>query len=226
VSGHWFSDARIVESWRANAEPWTSAVRGNQIESRALVTNSAIIDAVLSRSPGSALDIGCGEGWLVRALAAYGIRAVGVDVVPSLIERARQAGGGEFMVASYEDLAAGEILKKADVAVANFSLIGRESVENLLRSVSDLLNPAGAFILQTLHPVTACGDQPYEDGWRPGSWAGFSEAFSDPAPWYFRTVESWTRLLIESRLAVVETREPLHPKTGLPASLILIATAS
>src|ERR1700674_1682806 len=67
------SDARIVDSWRKNASPWTTAVRENQIASRALVTNKAIIDAVLSRSPRTVLDIGCGEGWLVRSLSEHGI---------------------------------------------------------------------------------------------------------------------------------------------------------
>lgn len=226
MSSDSFSDERIVDSWRANAEPWTTAVRRNQIESRALVTNGAIVEAVVSRSPSSALDIGCGEGWLIRALAAYGIRSIGVDVVPALIDKARQAGGGEFLVASYEDLAAGAIELKVDAAIANFSLIGKESVEGLLSHVPVLLNPGGALIVQTLHPVAACGERPYEDGWRVGSWAGFGGAFSDPAPWYFRTVEGWKKLITDSGLHLVEMREPLHPKTGLPASLILVATAS
>ena len=223
MTGDPLSDARIVESWRANADPWTNAVRGNQIETRVLVTNAAILDAVLGRSASSVLDIGCGEGWLVRALAAYGIRATGIDVVPALIDQARKAGGGEFLVASYERLAAGEIELKVDVAVANFSLIGKESVDDVVRSVPGLLNRGGAFIIQTLHPVAACGDHPYEDGWRPGSWAGFGDEFTDPAPWYFRTIEGWQRLVRESGMRVVETREPVHPKTGQPASLVLIA---
>ncbi len=218
-----FSDARIVDSWRKNASPWTAAVRENQIASRTLVTNKAVVDAVLSRSPRTVLDIGCGEGWLARSLSEHGIRAIGVDVVPALVEQAKKAGGGEFMVASYEDLAAGNVDVSVDLVVANFSLIGKESVESVIRRASSLLNPGGSLIIQTLHPVASCGDESYTDGWRTGSWAGFSEEFSDPAPWYFRTMESWEHLLADSGFRILETREPVHPETGKPASVIFIA---
>lgn len=217
------SDARIVDSWRKNASPWTAAVRENQIASRALVTNKAIVDAVLSRSPRTVLDIGCGEGWLARALADRGVRAIGVDVVPALIEQARRAGGGEFSVSSYEDIAAGALDVKVDVVVANFSMIGKESVEGVIRRSPSLLEDGGALVIQTLHPVASCGDESYADGWREGSWAGFSPEFSDPAPWYFRTLETWENLLVGSGFRILETREPLHPETGKPASVIFIA---
>ena len=217
------SDARIVDSWLKNASPWTTAVRENQIASRALVTNKAIVDAVLSRSPRTVLDIGCGEGWLARALAEHGVSAVGVDVVPALIEQARKAGGGEFRISSYEDIAAGRLDVSVDLVVANFSLIGKESVEGVIRRAPSLLNSGGSLVIQTLHPVASCGDESYADGWRTGSWAGFSEKFSDPAPWYFRTMESWETLLADSGFRILETREPVHPETGKPASVIFIA---
>lgn len=216
-------DARIVDSWHKNATPWTDAVRGNQIESRTLVTNRAIIEAVLSRVPRTVLDVGCGEGWLVRALAEHGVRATGVDVVPALVEQARSAGGGEFRVASYEQIVAGELDIAVDLVVANFSLIGKESVEGVVRRIPALLTTHGTMIIQTLHPIVAAGDLPYEDGWRQGSWAGFSDDFSDPAPWYFRTLESWKRLLVDAGFQLLETREPVHPGTGRPASVIFIA---
>ena len=217
------SDASIVNSWRKNASPWTDAVRGNQIESRTLVTNQAIVEAVVSRTPRTVLDIGCGEGWLVRSLAEHGIRATGVDVVPELIEQATRAGGGDFRVASYEEIAAGELDIKVDVVVANFSLIGKESVEGIVRHAPQLLTDGGSLIIQTLHPVVAGGSLPYEDGWRSGSWAGFSDEFSDPAPWYFRTLESWKTLLREAQFTSIEVSEPMHPGTGQPASVIFIA---
>lgn len=62
------SDAKILDAWRRNAAPWTAAVRGRQIESRRLMTDRAMVDAVLGRAPRSVLDLGCGEGWLARAL--------------------------------------------------------------------------------------------------------------------------------------------------------------
>jgi 2-polyprenyl-3-methyl-5-hydroxy-6-metoxy-1,4-benzoquinol methylase len=217
------SDASIVDSWRKNASPWTDAVRGNQIESRTLVTNRAIIEAVLSRRPRTVLDIGCGEGWLVRSLAEHGVRATGVDVVPELIDQATSVGGGDFRVASYEQIAAGQLDIKVDVIVANFSLIGKESVEGVVRRAPQLLTDGGALVIQTLHPVVAGAGLPYEDGWRNGSWAGFSEEFSDPAPWYFRTLESWESLLTDAGFISIETREPIQPATALPASVIFIA---
>jgi SAM-dependent methyltransferase len=212
-------DTRIIESWGKNTAPWVAAVRDGEIESRQLVTNQAIVDAVRSLSPASGLDIGCGEGWLVRALE--GVDMVGVDVVPGLVEAARQAGGGDFRVMSYEEIAAGALQLAVDVAVCNFSLIGEDSVAGLFRAAPTYLKPGGTLIVQTMHPLVACGDAPYADGWREGSWAGFNAGFTDPPPWYFRTLASWVRLFSDHGFGNLELREPLHPVSGKPASLIL-----
>jgi len=218
------SDLRIVESWHKNAAPWTNAVRAHAIESRRLITDQAIIATVRSRAPRSMIDLGCGEGWLIRALAGDDIQLIGIDVVPSLIDAAKMAGGGEFHVGSYETMAvAGQPRFQVDMLVCNFSLLGKESVDATFAAVPALLAPAGSFVVQTLHPVVACGPHPYRDGWREGSWAGFSSDFSDPAPWYFRTLGSWVELFRKSKLRLLEIREPLHPATGHPASVIFVA---
>jgi SAM-dependent methyltransferase len=213
-------DTNIIDSWGKNAAPWVTAVREGEIESRLLVTNRAIVDAVRSRAPASGIDIGCGEGWLVRALD--GVTMLGVDVVPGLVDAARQAGGGEFRTMSYEEIAQGRLNLALDVAICNFSLLGEASVAGLFRAAPSFLRPGGALIVQTMHPVAACGDAPYRDGWREGSWAGFNDGFTDPPPWYFRTLASWVKLFSEHGFEQLELREPLHPHTGKPASLILI----
>ncbi len=215
-------DTDIIRSWHKNTAPWVSAVRDGEIESRTLVTNQAIVDAVRSLAPASGIDIGCGEGWLVRALD--GVAMTGVDVVPGLVEAARQAGGGDFRTMSYEEIAQARLDLAVDVAICNFSLLGDESVAGLFRAAPTYLKPGGALVVQTMHPVTACGDAPYVDGWREGSWAGFNEGFVDPPPWYFRTLASWVRLFTGHGLQLREIREPVHPRTGKPVSLILVGS--
>ncbi|HQQ64505.1 MAG TPA: class I SAM-dependent methyltransferase [Pseudomonadales bacterium] len=218
-----FSDKDIVESWRKNVEPWTAAVRDGQIESRKQATNQSIIDAVLSCSPSSVLDIGCGEGWLVREMCARQIPAMGVDAITDFIKVAQHAVDGEFRAVSYDEIAAGKLDISVHVAVCNFSLLGRESVEGLFRAIPSLLESHGVLIVQTLHPVMACGSLPYQDGWRAGTWAGFSADFTDPAPWYFRTMDSWISLFTECGFRLREVREPVNPQTLKPASVIFIA---
>lgn len=215
-------DREIIDTWHKNAMQWTAAVRGGQIESRALVTNEAIVEAVLSHSPQSVLDMGCGEGWLVRALSPRVARVVGIDAIADLIQQAKRAGGGDFLVAPYEALTCAMVAGPFDVVVCNFSLIGKDSVESVFRVVPSLLKPGGVFIVQTLHPEVACGDLPYSDGWREGSWAGFSPDFVDPAPWYFRTIESWRTLFENNGFCLRGVRQPMHPQNHQPASIIFI----
>jgi len=222
------TEARILASWATNADAWTQAVRNREIESRVRATDAAIVAAVVEQKPKTVLDLGCGEGWLAKALAERGHQVLGVDAIPALIEQANAAGSkAAFEVAGYEQIiASGLGGRRFDTVVCNFALFGDESVAKLLARIPDLLAPGGVFVVQTLHPVVACGDAPYRDGWREGSWAGFSQAFSDPAPWYFRTLEAWVRMLVAARLNIVEMREPVDPRTDKPASVIFVARAA
>jgi 2-polyprenyl-3-methyl-5-hydroxy-6-metoxy-1,4-benzoquinol methylase len=72
---------------------------------RTLVTDRAIIEAVSSMARRRVLDVGCGEGWLARALTARAMTVTGVDAVPELIVQAAALGGGEFHVLEYRAIA-------------------------------------------------------------------------------------------------------------------------
>jgi 2-polyprenyl-3-methyl-5-hydroxy-6-metoxy-1,4-benzoquinol methylase len=217
-----FSEPKIIDSWYKNAAPWIVAIEEHQIASRNLVTDRAIVDAVVDYSSQHVLDLGCGEGWLTRELTARGMQVVGVDVVPALIDRAKLNCNARFLELTYAEIAAGKLTDRFDLVVANFSLLGDESVAGLFAAMRSLLTPNGIFIIQTMHPVISCGEAAYIDGWRAGSWVGFSDDFTDPAPWYFRTLATWVNSYVSHGFSLVEIREPIHPQTGKPASLILI----
>lgn len=243
-----FQDPReqeIIRSWHCNAAAWSEAIRTASIASRKLVTNAAIIDAIRSVAPSTVLDIGCGEGWLARALSTFGMSVTGIDAVPELIAHAPAAGSPPGTILSAEaanvapeDGVQGSVVLVVqdyasiasrrwrcgpfDAAVCNFSLFVRESVDSLIAALPHYLVDSGHVLIQTLHPVAACGAGPYEDGWREGSWQGFSGNFSDPAPWYFRTLESWRALLERCGFDVLECREPRAAGAGAAASVIWI----
>src|SRR5687767_6476452 len=197
---------QISRSWIANADAWTSAVRERRIESRRVATDAAIVGAILDQNPGSVLDLGCGEGWLARTL---GLDVVGIDGSPALIEAAKRLGGGEFYAMSFREL--GSLNRTFDLAVANFSLF-EEDLHDLLVNV-----PAPILIVQTAHPSFA-----EHDGWQLETFATFEGAFREPMPWYFRTQESWLSTFDKAGYGLVETREPVHPETSAPLSVIYI----
>ncbi|MGB0135526.1 class I SAM-dependent methyltransferase [Dokdonella sp.] len=216
------SDRLIIERWGENSAPWIRAVREGRIESRALVTDTAIIETIMQRDPATVLDIGCGEGWLARALTARGVDVLGIDVIPSLVESARAAGGGRFAKISQEEFADGAVSECFDVCVCNFSLFGDEVVRRLMARMSVSLKPGGAFIAQTMHPCASGGGVDYRDGWREGTWAGIDVEFSDPAPWYFRTLQAWVSLCGDTGLRIVALQETIHPETRQLLSLIIV----
>lgn len=217
-------EAALIWSWMANAEAWTRAVREGRIESRRVATDAAIVQAVVERSPARVLDLGCGEGWLMRALAERGIDSVGLDASMELVVAAEETGGGRYRCCSYEEVIQDPTRAGGpyDVIACNFSLLGVE-LQPLLAALRHNLRAGGALVIQTVHPWVVSADEPYADGWRTETFAAFGGEFPEPMPWYFRTLESWMDALRGAGFHLSALREPLHPGTGKPASLLMVA---
>jgi 2-polyprenyl-3-methyl-5-hydroxy-6-metoxy-1,4-benzoquinol methylase len=215
---------RLRQSWDANADAWTRTVREAGIPSRRAGTDAAIVQAVAEASPRRVLDVGCGEGWLARELASRGLDVIGIDASAELVRRASESGGGQFRVLAYEQIIENPAVLGApfDAVVCNFSLLG-ERLAPLLRALATALAADGRMLIQTVHPFTACGDEPYRDAWREESFQGFGHSFSEPMPWFFHTMASWLRVLNDAKLFVADMREPVDPATGRPLSLLLTA---
>ena len=213
-------EEQIQRSWIANADAWRDAVREHRIASRA-VTDPAIVSAVLETNSRRALDLGCGEGWLARALSAQGIEVTGVDASAPLIEAAKALGGAAYLCMSYEEIARdpSPLGTGFDAVVANFSLLD-DHPEPLLRALSSTLADDGRLIMQTLHPCFA--DPPYRDGWRTETFSSVPGEWRESMPWFFRTIGSWTAMFLAAGYTVAEIREPLHADRPVPASIVFV----
>jgi len=214
-------EKQILNSWTCNVEQWTRAIENGEISSREQITNQAILNAIFSNKVKSLIDIGCGEGWLMRAVAARGVKAVGIDGVKLFIENQHEDTNTEYLHVDYNSISPQLFVQRFDIAVCNFSLLGDSSVRTLLAKIPAILDKAnGRLIIQTLHPVFTNTDKAYQSGWREGSWEGFSESFVDPAPWYFRTLEDWLSLFKSSQLEVESIVEPRASAPSKPVSII------
>lgn len=216
-----YSDAAIIESWRKNVVPWVRAIRNKEIVSRVEVTNRSILETIAKYKPFRLLDVGCGEGWLLREMSKAGTVCTGMDVIPEFSEYVENSGG-KFKLLSYEEFEPGAFDEKFEVIVCNFSMFGKESVENVVARSVEVLTENGTLIVQTLHPNSASPDNNV-DGWRDGNWQSFGGDFVDPAPWYFRTIDSWKALFNSAGFETIVVTETSHPKTGAKMSIIFEA---
>ncbi len=208
---------QMMASWQVNAVAWTETVRDRRIESRRLVTDQAIIDKIRQIQPKRMLDLGCGEGWLCRAMVTEGITTVGVDGSAVLIDRARSLGGA-FYVGSYRALP--NFDQKFDAIVCNFSLL-EEALTEVLETLRSLVKPQGSLLIQTIHPSTI--DSQTSPGWQLETFETLGNGFSQSMPWYFRRTEDWLQLLSQTGWSLETIAEPSHPNTKKPLSLLLHA---
>jgi 2-polyprenyl-3-methyl-5-hydroxy-6-metoxy-1,4-benzoquinol methylase len=214
--------ARIVDSWTDNAAAWTQVVRDGLIPSRRAGTDAAIVQACLRYADGAVLDVGCGEGWLVRELHTRSIDATGIDVSAPLIASAQASGGGSFAVVTYADLEREPTIVAGPwrLIVCNFALLA-DPVHTLLAALRTRLQPGGTLLIQTVHPWSARGDAPYRSEWRTESFTAFTVPFPTAMPWYYRTLAGWVDECTRAGLSIRAVEEPLHPETGAPLSLLL-----
>ncbi len=215
--------AALLLSWQANAANWTKAVREELIASRRDVTNEAILDLVRSLNPDRVLDVGCGEGWLVRELRTrLDCEVEGFDGSMELIEAAQEHDpAGRYTVLTYEALNENPdtLGWQGNLAVCNFSLLS-EDLTPLLLAIRRSLEPGGQLVIQTLHSWSAAGDSGYQDGWREDDFRNLPDGDWAPMTWYFRTLSSWVRNLNAADFRIVDILEPRHPETGKAVSMI------
>jgi len=197
-------DQALAESWDGNAANWTRVVRAGLIPSRKAGTDAAILAAIAERRPRRLLDIGCGEGWLIRAVTArIGCACVGIDGAEALIAAARAADPtNDYRVLDYSGLAEADIGADFDIAVFNYSLF-TEHIAPQLRAAAARLTPYGSVIIQTLHP-----GEGREDGWLLEDFAAFAHGGWATMPWYYRTLDSWRATLRAAGLRICDLREP------------------
>ncbi|MEU0693489.1 methyltransferase domain-containing protein [Streptomyces niveus] len=103
--------------------------------------------SALHRCEGSVLDIGCGPGRLVAALAARGRRALGVDVSEAAVERTLRLGGTALRRSVFDPLPGEGRWGTVLLVDGNIGIGGDPA--GLLRRAAGLLTHGGLIIAET-----------------------------------------------------------------------------
>jgi SAM-dependent methyltransferase len=147
---------RLLASVAAGVEPGDARVRiadGRALKlplARWLAPVDAADRAVLAHAVAPVLDIGCGPGRHLAALAAAGHAGLGLDLSPVAVRLARARGAEAIMRSVFADVPRGGTWRTALLLDGNIGIGG--APEALLARARALVAPGGAVLVETGPP--------------------------------------------------------------------------
>jgi 2-polyprenyl-3-methyl-5-hydroxy-6-metoxy-1,4-benzoquinol methylase len=124
--------------------------RHDPAETSRLLVDAALVIALLELRPDTSLcELGCGTGWLSRFAARQGVRAVGYDISPGMIEIAREEAAREGLEIRYEvaDMETLEPDETYDTCLLYDALHHSTDPAAVLRTARRALRPGGRLLL-------------------------------------------------------------------------------
>lgn len=214
-----------MTTWEQEAENWTAWARtpGHDVFP---YFSPAFFDEILPPPAGLILEVGCGEGRVVRAMTERGHRVVGLDGSPTLARNARALDTGAVYIVG-DATALPFAATTFDTVVAYNALqtmMHEGDMAASIREAGRVLKPAGHLCLCVAHPLTdftlvgrraseldSRGEASYFDRQRVEDTVtkdGLSMTFTG---WTY-TLEDYTRALNDAGLSIELLREP-RPST-------------
>jgi ubiquinone/menaquinone biosynthesis C-methylase UbiE len=174
-----------------------------------------VIHSLLDELDGDPLlDAACGTGRHLAYLASRGHRMIGVDVVPTMIDKAREkTPSADYRVGDLTALP----LEDGEVrgAVCSLALEHVADVRAAYRELARVVAPGGTVVTSTMHPVLRS-----IFGW--GAWFVDEQGKTD-IPTFDRSFADHVNSATEAGLILRRCEEPIAPESSLPSDASLTA---
>jgi SAM-dependent methyltransferase len=180
------------------ADYWTTMIRDKINPFRKYVTDPALFTRLDAwAKPLSILELGCGEGYVVRRLAQQGHRVTGFDLSLPLLNAADLADQHS------SDFVNGDVLRLPfcdgafEAAVSNFLISELPDPAAAIAEVARVLKPGGRFLFEIVHPFCFTNN------------AGQSRGLQVPD--YFTSQFFAEKFVIDGRVSPVKSIRYHHP---------------
>jgi SAM-dependent methyltransferase len=144
-------------SWEIEASNWITWARAPGHDEYWHYRDS-FFDQILPSAGRATLELGCGEGRVVRDLQELGHTVTGIDSAPTLVAAAREVDpGGTYLVADASALPFAD--RSFDLAVAYNSLMDFDEMSLAVSEAGRVLEAGGRFCICVTHPFLDSGER-------------------------------------------------------------------
>ena len=233
---HRFTRDSIRALWDIAADPYTAGQSTGMDYYRYEFFGPAQVEMCGDVAGLRIVDVGCGNGYFAREMAARGARVTGVDISSGMIDNARRLErenplGIEYVVADAADLESLGI-EPFDMATSCVALQDMPDLGRVFQSVRRSLRPGGRFVPSITHPCSdtpfrawerdefrrkrwLCIDRYFEEGPITFVWQRWGTEFTTLA--YHATLETWVDWIISAGFEIRAWREPRPTERALRA---------
>jgi len=153
-----------VDQVRKTFDEWAQNGRAELMEKEHGKNVSKFLEKVCFNKPFSFLDVGCGNGWVVRKISTNPkcLKAVGIDKSKKMIIQAKKDKKNSKEVYVHTNIESWKYSGKFDFIFSMESLYYADSIDVALKKIFKLLKPAGQFF---------CGTDFYTDNKATAKWS-------------------------------------------------------
>lgn len=158
----------------------------------------------------TALDAACGSGRYLRELKARGAAAIGMDLSPAMLDRAREA---TTRIARADLRALPFDAMSIDLVICGLALGDVAEIELVLVEMARVLRPGGRLIYSVVHPA--------------GEAAGWSRTFeSEGRRWavdgFWHSLDRHRQCCAAAGFVIEEWREPSLPQSPEMRAVLVV----
>ncbi len=217
-------------AWDRAASLWDDFVESGQDYYRSEFHGPALLDVCGPVGGLRVLDLGCGQGYFSRLMAESGAQVIGVDLSEQMVRcakrhEARLGSGVEFHALDAAEVATRWPSGHFDLATACVSFQDMADAVASARATSRVLKAGGRLVFSIPHPATCTPyrewehdgsgvkmalkvDRYFDSGPRVLRWnmARLKEHWD--TPYWHRTIEEWTDILLDAGFLIRRLHEP------------------